>query len=69
MLWKIVRKSNLNKELFVEVFIEPLSFVSQAAANEVAEHLNDLMVCDHSEYFYEVERSDYKLYNGYKELL
>jgi len=69
MLWKIVRKSNFDRDLFTEVFIEPLFFISQAAAKEVAEHLNDLLVFPSSEYIYEVEPSTYKLHDGYKDLL
>lgn len=69
MVWKIVRKSNLNKELFTEVFVDPLWFNTQAAAAEVADHLNELLATDNGEYFYEAEQSGYKLYDGYKELL
>lgn len=67
MAWKIVRKSNFDEEIFVEVFVEPLRFVAQSAAQEIADHLNDLLVSDNTQYIYAVESEEYKLYDGYEE--
>lgn len=67
--FKIVRKSNFDAELFTEVFIEPLEFRTREAASAVCQTINDYLATELGEYIFEVEQSDYKLYDGYKELL
>ena len=69
MNWRIVRKSNFNKELFEEKFVENLQGMSQGEAEEVAEALNKILTSDYGEFIFEAVRGDYKLYDGYKELL
>lgn len=69
MGWKIVRKSNFNKELFEEKFVENLQVMSQGEAEEVADALNKTLCTANGEYIYQAVRSEYTLYDGYEELL
>lgn len=64
---KIITKDNFDRDLFAEEVIA--ENVNEAVGKQMVKTWNNKYWDDHSEYYLKLVEDDYKLYDGYTELL
>ncbi|QIW88803.1 hypothetical protein P59_206 [Bacillus phage P59] len=64
---KIITKDNFDRDLFTEQVIA--ENVNEVIGREMVKQWNDKHWTDHSDFYLKLVEDDYKLYDGYADLL
>lgn len=64
---KIITKDNFNRDVFAETVVA--ENVNKYMGEEIVELLNEKHWTEHSDHYYALVDDDYKLYDGYADLI
>lgn len=64
---KIITKDNFDRDLFIEMVVA--ENVNEVMGKQLVEQWNNKYWNDNSDFYLKLVEDDYKLYNGYEDLL